>query len=119
LRINCGDPILKNAIINRSRFLLHSTDYPMKGTGTRVRDCLMICTVKMPVKAEYDLKEEELNLVNEFRHSFDTSLGILGLSPTPLTRESYIDILSSILNQGENASWRDRSPVQVQDDLMI
>lgn len=119
LRINCGDPILKNAIINRSRFLLHSTDYPMKGTGTRVRDCLMICTVKIPVKAEYDLKEEELNLVNEFRHSFDTSLGILGLSPTALTRESYIDILSSILNQGENASWRDRSPVQVQDDLMI
>lgn len=119
LRINCGDPILKNAIINRSRFLLHSTDYPMKGTGTRVRDCLMVCTVKIPVKAEYDLKEEELNLVNEFRHSFDTSLGILGLAPTALTRESYIDILSSILNQGENASWRDRSPVQVQDDLMI
>lgn len=119
LRINCSDPILKNAILNRSRFLLHSTDYPMKGTGTRVRDCLLICTVKIPVKAEYDIKEEELNLVNEFRQSFDTSLGILGLAPTCLTRELYIDTLTSILNQGENASWRDRSPVQVQDDLMI
>ncbi|PHM72191.1 type IV secretion system protein TraC [Xenorhabdus sp. KJ12.1] len=119
LRINCADPILKNAINNRSEFLLHSTDYPMKGTGTRVRDCLLVYTVKIPVKNEYDIKEEELNLVNEFRNSFDTTLGIIGLAPSPLTREIYIDILTSILNQGGNASWRDRSPVQVQDDLYI
>lgn len=119
LRINCADPILKNAVLNRSEFLLHSTDYPMRGTGTRVRDCLMVCSVKIPVKHEYDIKEEELNLVNEFRNSFDTTLGIIGLAPSTLTREAYIDILTAILNQGESASWRDRSPVQVQDDLMI
>ncbi|SPY66585.1 conjugal transfer ATP-binding protein TraC [Providencia stuartii] len=119
LRINCEDPILKNAIYNRSKFLLHSTDYPMKGVGTRVRDCLLVCTVKIPIKANYEPKDEEMNLFNEFRTSFDTSLGILGLAPSPLTRESYIDILASVLNQGENASWRDRSPVQVQDDLLV
>ncbi|EOC0012249.1 type IV secretion system protein TraC [Cronobacter turicensis] len=119
LRINCSDPVLKNAITNRSKFLLHSTDYPMRGTGTRVRDCLMVCCVKIPVKNEYDIKEDELNLVNELRNSFDTTLGVIGLAPSTLTREAYIDILSSILNQGETASWRDRSPVQVQDDLMV
>lgn len=119
LRINCDDPILKNAIINRSKFLLHSTDFPMKGTGTRVRDCLLIVTVKVPIKNEYEVKEDELNLINEFKNSFDTSLGILGLVPTALTRENYIEILSAILNQGDSASWRDRTPVQVQDDLMI
>lgn len=119
LRINCPDPVLKNAIMNRSNFLLHSTDYPMKGTGTRVRDCLMICSVKIPTKSEYDIKDDELNLLNEFKENFSTSLGILGLAPSPLTRESYIDILSSVLNQGVNGSWHDRSPVQVHDDYYI
>lgn len=119
MRINCPDPILKNAIINRSKFLLKSTDYPMKGTGTRVRDCMVVCSVKIPIKSNYDIKEEELSLVNEFRNSFDTTLGILGLAPSALTREAYIQILSAILNQGENSSWRDRTPVQVSDDHMI
>lgn len=119
LRINCNDPVLKGAITNRSEFLINSTENPMRGTGTRVRDCILVVTFKMPVKALYDIREDELNLINEFRSNFETSLGVIGLLPRSLTRESYIDILSSVVNQGENSSWRDRSPVQVQDDLTI
>ncbi|EYU15111.1 type IV secretion system protein TraC [Photorhabdus aegyptia] len=119
LRMDCQDPILRNAIYNRSKFLLHSTDYPMKGTGTRVRNCLLLITIKIPIKSEYEVRDDELNLINEFRNTFDTTLNITGLCPMPLTREKYVEILTSIVNQGENASWRDRSPVQVQEDLMI
>ncbi|MEI9697936.1 type IV secretion system protein TraC [Moellerella wisconsensis] len=119
LRMDCEDEVLRDAIYNRSKFLLHSTDFPMKGTGTRVRNCLLLITVKVPVKNEYDLREEEFNLISEFRNTFDTTLGITGLCPATLTRDRYIDVLSAILNQGETASWRDRNPLQVQDDLMI
>ncbi|WP_250848309.1 conjugal transfer protein TraC, partial [Escherichia coli] len=79
LRMDCDDEVLRDAIYNRSKFLLHSTDYPMKGTGTRVRNCLLLITVKVPVKNEYDMREEEFNLISEFRNTFDTTLGIMGL----------------------------------------
>ncbi|WP_434526474.1 type IV secretion system protein TraC [Photorhabdus asymbiotica] len=119
LRMDCQDLVLRNAIYNRSKFLLHSTDYPMKGIGTRVRNCLLLITIKIPIKSEYEVRNDELNLINEFRNTFDTTLNITGLCPIPLTREKYVEILTSVFNQGENASWRDRSPVQIQEDLMI
>lgn len=120
LRINCQENVLKNAILNRSKFLLDSTVTPLRGTGTRVRNCLLLVTVKIPIKGHYDIKdEEELNLINEFRNTFTTTLDIVGLDPAALTRESYIEIIEAILNQGPSASWGDRLPVQVQDDLMI
>lgn len=64
------------------------------------------------------MREEEFNHVNELRNVFETTLSITGLCPGALTRESYIDVLSSICNRGESAS-RDRTPVQPQEDKYI
>ncbi len=119
LRMDCRDAILRNAIYNRSKFLLKSTETPMKRTGTRVRNCVLLITVKIPIKYNYEMREEEFNHVNELRNVFETTLSITGLCPGALTRESYIDVLSSICNQGESASWRDRTPVQPQEDKYI
>lgn len=100
LRMDCRDAILRNAIYNRSKFLLKSTETPMKRTGTRVRNCVLLITVKIPIKYNYEMREEEFNHVNELRNVFETTLSITGLCPGALTRESYIDVLSSICNQG-------------------
>lgn len=119
MRMSCSSQIMKITCLKRSDFLLKHTTMPFRGTNTKARSFSLYITLKTPIKTELSPTREELAEIREIQTGLETTLRITGFRPQRLNVQMYVSELSSMFQQGENAHWRDRLPIEVDDEKSI
>jgi len=108
LRIEHENALLREATVQRAEFLRKGTEAALgPGTELRVRNLQVLITVKLPIAAAVPT-EAELNDAAELRVGAEQVLATAGLRPKPLSADRYVRLMSTLLNWGEGAGWRDR-----------
>jgi len=108
LRIEHADALLREATVQRAEFLRKGTEAALgPGTDLRVRNLQVLVTVKIPMAAAVPT-EAELNDAAELRVGAEQVLTTAGLRPERLSADRYVRLMSTLLNWGTGAGWRDR-----------
>ncbi|WPL22944.1 type IV secretion system protein TraC [Thiorhodovibrio frisius] len=108
LRLDLDPGVLREATQERAQFLRTGVSDPIiPGTEVRVRDLRVFVGVKVPIAAMLP-NAAEIAHTNEHRAETEQMLSTAGLRPQPLTAEDYVRLLGTLLNWGEDASWRHR-----------
>lgn len=116
IRRGRGSELTKHATKRRSQFFLDGTEQPVvRSTGVKIRNFLLIVTVKMPINDAVP-SEKELMRAKDLRNGFGQSLSTVGLAPNILGRHEYVHLMNSILNWGDGASWRRGNKILSDDD---
>ncbi|NMY91896.1 MULTISPECIES: type IV secretion system protein TraC [Pseudomonas] len=116
LRNDTPEGVIKTALKNRSEYLFKGTLDPIDDySGIKVRDIHLVITVMMPI-ANVEPTDRETQMASEIRSQFDSVFKSVGLAPIGMGRNLYLEVMSSILNQGAEASWRDRNEIEADDD---
>jgi len=112
LRDGFRHELLKSVIKERMAFLRqHTTERLFARTDKGIydngliQDLKLFVTCKVPIGSSRP-NESELRQLAQLRTKVESSLQTVGLRPRTLTAVSYIRTMSSILNWGEEASWR-------------
>lgn len=112
MRDNFRHPIFTEVIGERANFMHEHTHEKLVSRSSRgvydnglIQDLKLIVTVKIPIRGNAPSKHEE-ELVDELRIKVQSSLQSIGFGPQPLTASKYIRIMSTLVNWGEDASWR-------------
>lgn len=112
LRDGYRDELLTSVIKERIEFLKHHTNEPLIARTNRgtydcgvVHDLKLFVTCKVPINANQPT-EDEIREVTHLRTKVESSLQTAGLRPVTMTATHYVRILSTILNWGPNAAWR-------------
>ncbi len=105
-------PLLQTAIQDRAAFLMrHTLEQLMTRTGKGqfdngvVQDLKLLITCKLPIK-EAKPTSIDIAQANLLKTRVQTSLQTVGLHPSPMTAQAYIRVMQTLLNWGEEASWR-------------
>lgn len=116
MRLGCEDNIAHQAIKSRASYLVNGTLKPIDDySGIKVREIHVLITVVMPIDDVLPT-EKEIQTLSELRAQFDSTFKSIGFAPQALTNHLYLEMMSSILNQGQQASWRDRMHAEAEDD---
>src|SRR5690606_1107033 len=94
----------------RANYFMERTTKPVDSvSGVKVREQTLVISATVPMKGHVPT-EAEVMAVKELSEGLQASLDSCGLAPVPVTNDLYKEIFVSVLNQGENASWR-RDPI--------
>ncbi|HGM7876875.1 TPA: type IV secretion system protein TraC [Pseudomonas aeruginosa] len=116
IRLAFDENILTQAIKNRASYLFSGTLNPIDDySGIKIRETHVIVTVIIPI-ADMFPTEKEAQTTSELRSQFESTFSSIGFAPRSLTNDLYVEIMSCILNQGADASWRDRTEIIADDD---
>lgn len=116
MRLGHEGDIVTEAIQNRAKYLFNGTLNPIDSySGIKVRETHVIVTVTLPIADTFPT-EKEVQHATELRSQFDSTFTSVGFCPRILDADLYIELMSSILNQGPDASWRDRMRIEAEDD---
>lgn len=118
MREDCPHRTLRDAISKRAEFMQSKTLTPIDSNGVRVRDHVLIITAKLKIGSSFPT-DSELIMATELRATLETTLINCGFQPQVLDAHKYISIMSSILNLGADASWRDGRKIDVDEDALI
>lgn len=116
IRRGKGTELSAHNIRRRRDFFIDGTEKPVeRNSGVRVRNFLLVVTVKIPI---YDAmpSDKELMRARDLRNGFGQSLSTVGLTSNPLGRHEYVHLLNSMLNWGDGASWRGGNHLFADDD---
>ena len=107
-----NDPLLLGAVKEREAFLKKFTQERITAKTEKgifdnglVQDLKLFITCKVPIEKSNKPSEEEMNGINELRTKIETSLQVIGLRPRPLTAQTYVRTLSTMLNWGKDTGW--------------
>lgn len=113
LRDGFRHPLLTNVVRERIKFLRQFTTEKLvikskRGTYDNglVQDTKLIITVKIPLVNPQPTKSE-MEKVSHLQEKVDSSLRAIGLQPQNMDADKLIRTMSTMLNWGENASWRE------------
>lgn len=70
-----------------------------------IQDTKLFVTVKVPTK-DNKPSNSELDSLQDLRTKVESALQTVGLRPLPMTAVSYIRIMRTMLNWGNDASWK-------------
>lgn len=118
MREDCDQRTLRDAISKRGQFMQSKTLTPIDSNGVKVRDHVLVITAKLKIADTFP-NESEIIAASELRATLETTLINCGFQPKVLDSYSYINIMSSILNVGADASWRDGRKIDVDEDALI
>ena len=100
----------------RKQFFIDGTQEVIeKNSGVKVRNFVLIVTVKIPINDAIP-NEKEIARVSDLRGGFKQSLSTVGLRPDPMDANEYVHLMSSMLNWGDGASWRNGRKIRADDD---
>lgn len=71
-------------------------------------DSKLVVTCKVPLASAQPTEQECVRLA-ALKTRVGSALHTIGLAPAPLTAKSYIRLMQTLLNWGENASWRNQA----------
>tara|TARA_R110002051_G_scaffold325827_2_gene431774 strand:- start:3544 stop:5991 length:2448 start_codon:yes stop_codon:yes gene_type:complete len=113
LRDGFRHSLLTNVVRERIKYLRHYTNEKLvtknkKGVYDNglVQDLKLIITVKIPITNPQPSKSE-MEKVSDLREKVDSSLRAIGLQPRKMDADMLIRTMSTMLNWGPNASWRE------------
>lgn len=107
-RLHQTQPTYQSMTAADIAFLRRGTEIPLESvSGTRLRRSEVIVAVKLPIAAPKP-NPQELARATELQMATKQSLTTIGLHPEVLTNDRYVRLLSTILNWGEHAGWKDR-----------
>ncbi len=116
MRLGHNTDIAGEAINNRAQYLFNGTLNPIDAySGIKIRETHAIITVILPISDSFP-SEKEIQHAAELRSQFDSTFSSVGFAPRALDADLYVEMMGSILNQGADASWRDRMKVEADDD---
>lgn len=108
LRLDSQSAVLREATRQRLQFLRDGVAKPLvPGTDLRVRDLLLFVCVKLPLAAGLP-EAAEREAAIERREASAQVLATAGLQPRPLTADHLVRLFGTLLNWGDDASWRAR-----------
>ncbi|MFL6600816.1 MAG: type IV secretion system protein TraC [Steroidobacteraceae bacterium] len=109
-----GRKIATGLVNSRADYLRYHTQEPVSDLfPTRVRDIQVIVSAKIPCRGAIPT-DADAEQASRLRTSTEQILRTLGMGPVALDPELYIRLIGTMVNWGENASWR--SPSQIYDD---
>jgi len=118
LRINQPDALFREATEERVRFLRQGTQRPIiDSLHLRTRNIQLIITCKVPLAAPTPT-ENDFNQAATLRVNARQALTTVGLLPSDLTADGWVQMMSTLLNHAPNASWR-QGPVRAERDQLL
>lgn len=116
MRLGYESAVEFEAINNRAKYLYDGTLSPIdQYSGIKIRETHAVITVILPI-ADMFPTAKEVQHASELRAQFESTFSSIGFGPVALDADIYVELMTSILNQGPNASWRDRMKVEAEDD---
>ena len=98
---------LQDGIDQRISFLRTGTREPLEDrSGLRARDIQLLVTVKLPV-GSLAPTPLELGAARDLALRVEQCLKTTGFNPRQTEAEAYLRFMSTLINWGEQASWRD------------
>jgi conjugal transfer ATP-binding protein TraC len=114
MRENANELLFKT-VMERASFLREGTASPIgDSTGPLVRDHRLILTAKIP--CENPPTRKSVKAAYKLKTSVMSALQSTGLAPKPLTASEYTRIMKTVLNWGEDASWRNTADEKVYNE---
>jgi len=108
--------LLQRVTHARADYLAERTLEPVdKISGVRVREQSLVISVTMPI-SNATPSMTEATRAKDLSDGLGTSLDSCGLAPVPLSNDLYKEIFTSILNQGQHASWREDPEITADED---
>ena len=108
LRIDTATALLRESTRRTAAFLRAGSAAPIApGTDLRLRELHVLVTAKVPLTGPQPSDHER----REARELQATALQVLataGLRPRPLTADRHVRVMTTLLNWGPGAGWRDR-----------
>lgn len=115
LRDGYQHDLLSSVIRERTEFLKHHTREKIVARNERgyydsglIQDTKLFVTVKVPIN-DSKPTASELSELQDLRGKVESSLQSVGLRPLPMTAVNYIRIMGTMLNWGDDASWKSSS----------
>lgn len=115
LRDGYEHELLSSVIKERTEFLKHHTRQKIVSRNERgiydsglIQDTKLFVTVKIPI-GDNKPSESDLKKLADLRSKVESSLQTVGLRPLPLTAVSYLRIMGTMLNWGDDASWKSQT----------
>lgn len=112
MRDHFRHPVYTQVIEERTDFLLKHSHDKLVSSSNRgsydngfIQDLKLFITVKVPINHTEPSAREIRELI-DLRTKVESSLQSIGLGPRKLTAEMYTRALSTMVNWGQNASWR-------------
>lgn len=100
-----ANELLFKTVIERATFFRQGTeDVIGDDNGPLVRDHKLILSAKIPCDNPPTLKT--IKAAYKLKTSVQSALQSTGLGPQPLTAREYVRIMQTLLNWGEEASWK-------------
>src|SRR5690606_13597151 len=100
------NPLMEAVINERAEFLERGTLSPVdKHMGQLFYDLRIVITVKMPIQEQFPTREDEIKIAT-YQKKVRSSLATIGMRPEVLDPDRYLRVISSLVNWGETASWR-------------
>ncbi|KKN33852.1 hypothetical protein LCGC14_0799590 [marine sediment metagenome] len=105
------NPLMSDVIKQRSEFLMGGgVEAVDPQLGQLFFDLKVFITVKLPIRNALPDQEEEY-LLASYKKKTESALKTIGFRPTELNADGYIRAISSLMNWGPEASWR-QGPVK-------
>ncbi|MBT4836487.1 MAG: type IV secretion system protein TraC [Methylococcales bacterium] len=117
LSVNGSQRIASQFMKAHYEFLERSIDESIeKQNNTRLRNIQILITVKFPSPDKIDNKA--FNQIIKHKESTQSILNNVNLQPVEMDPDSYVRIMSVIMNGSDDASWRSRQMLYRDDDLL-
>ena len=119
LRLDTADGLLREATSRTAAFLRGGTWAPLsKSQDIRLREINIIVSVKIALAGTMPTEHETREAV-DIQATAQQILSTAGLAPRRLTADRYVRLMTTILNWGESAGWRDRIIPECDTDRLI
>lgn len=104
-----GRRIATTLVQGRAKFLREHTHQPISPLlPTLIRNIQILVSVKVPCRGAIPT-EEDSELVTRLKLTTEQILRTLGMAPISIDPERYLRTLGSMVNWGEQASWRNHA----------
>tara|TARA_R110002095_G_scaffold48933_1_gene43279 strand:- start:321 stop:2741 length:2421 start_codon:yes stop_codon:yes gene_type:complete len=108
IRLGNTDPLLNGFVNNRAKFLDDGTSHPVeRATHGKIRDWRLYVSVTAPI-ADPQPTAKEIESISTLRRTVQQSLETALLNPKPMSDRDYLRVMSTVLNWGDTASWRNK-----------
>lgn len=105
-------PVYTQVIEERADFMLKHTHEKLISKSSRgvydngfVQDLKLVISVKVPIRRNQP-SGREIKDILEMKNKVESSLQSIGLQPKSLDAASYIRMMNTMVNWGQDASWR-------------
>ena len=114
MRSEVRDPALRKLAESHVAYLERGARQPVDATsGLRLHDTQVVITAMVEFSGEAP-SEDDIRRMEQLRAGFEQVLKSVGIGFQALTPRRYIRFMESVLNQSEEAGWRN-SPVTAYD----